>query len=75
MRVVFGVNSSPFILNGTINHHFHKFASFALNFILNFLSELYVDNSVSGCNSFDEGVAFYHKAKDIMFKGGFQLKK
>ena len=59
LRVVFGVTSSPFLLNGTIRHHLN----------------LYVDDTTSGVSTVEEGKIFYEKAKNILSCAGFDLRK
>lgn len=73
LRVVFGITSSPFLLNGTIRYHLNKFDD--NKFIDRFLEDLYVDDTISGCNANEEGMLFYDKALSIMAKGGFCLRK
>ena len=75
LRLVFGLTSSPFILNATIRHHLEKFKDSDSLFVDKFLQDLYVDDSTSGCNTVDEGKAFYEKSMSIMSSGGFVLRK
>ena len=42
LRVVFGVTSSPFLLNGTIRHHLSKYLSCDQQFVKKLLKDLYV---------------------------------
>ena len=42
-RVVFGVNSSPFLLNGTISHHINSYKDIDPDFVEEVLKSLYVD--------------------------------
>lgn len=55
-RLVFGLTSSPFVLNGTIRHQMCKFMEFEKEFVLKFLNDLYVDDTTSGCQSVEEGM-------------------
>ena len=68
-RVVFGVTSSPFLLNGTVRHHVSNYEAEDPQFVNDFLSSLYVDDSVS------EAFQLYTKAKSRMKEGGFNLRK
>ena len=75
LRVVFGITSSPFLLNGTIRHHLDKYIPSDREFVENFLEDLYVDDEISGCATVEEGIHFYRKAKKIMSEAGFNLRK
>lgn len=75
LRVVFGVTSSPFLLNGTIRQHLAKYGDHDGEFVKLFLEDLYVDDTASGCNSVREGKEFYNKATSIMAEAGFHLRK
>ena len=44
-RLLFGLTSSPFILNSTINLHINKFQNLSPEKVQEFLRDLYVDNS------------------------------
>ena len=43
-RVVFGVASSPFLLNATIQHHIEQYRSMDAEFVDQFLRSIYVDD-------------------------------
>ena len=75
LRAVFGVNSSPFLLNGTIRHHLDKYILSDREFVEKFIEDLYVDDTTSGCDTVEEGKKFYTRAKEIMSKAGFELRK
>ena len=45
-RVVFGINSNPFLLNATINHHMQRYQEIDLLFVENF----FVDDVSFGSN-------------------------
>ena len=47
-RVVFGLNSSPFLLNATLRHHISKYNELDPEFVLKVLESFYVDDLVSG---------------------------
>lgn len=74
LRVVFGVTSSPFLLNGTIRQHLRKYEH-EKGFVKRFLEDLYVDDTASGCNSVEEGITFCKKAMTLMSEAGFSLRK
>ena len=46
--LVFGVSPSPFLLNGTLEHHVKKYQDADPEFVQRFLSGLYVDDLSSG---------------------------
>ena len=52
-RVVFGVNSSPFILNATIRHHLNTCLPVDSALARELLKSLYVDDYVSGDGDVD----------------------
>ena len=76
-RVVFGVNSSPFLLGGTIHVHLEKFLEdLNLKEVVEKLEDdLYVDDCISGVSFVEEGVDFYEKTKSLMCEAGFDLRK
>ena len=75
LRVVFGVTSSPFLLNGTIRQHLNQYSKSHSEFVRKFEDDLYVDDTVSGVNTVDEGKQFYETATQIMQQAGFSLRK
>ena len=75
LRVVFGVTSSPFLLNGTIRHHLSKYLSSDQQFVERLLEDLYVDDVTSGTKTIEQGKEFYEKAKLILSEAGFDLRK
>ena len=76
LRAVFGVTSSPFLLNATIRHHMNRFVGSAVESVVEkILDDLYVDDLISGCDSVEEGKCFYERTKDIMSGAGFDLRK
>ena len=70
-RAVFGVNSSPFLLNGTILHHLQGYKDSDPELVAKIQSSLYVDDCTSGADDLEEGKKFYTRAKAIMLEGGF----
>ena len=73
-RVIFGLISSPFLLNGTLKLHFTKllfkdlYGSF---FIEKLLRDLDVDDLVSSFNDENLVYTFYQGACNILIQGGF----
>lgn len=74
-RVVFGLNSSPFLLNATLRYHFSTFEKEDKEFAKKMVESFYVDDMVSGDNDKDAAFDLYVKTKDRLGKGGFKLRK
>ena len=74
-RVVFGVSSSPFLLNATIRHHIEQYRCEDPKFVDAFLRAIYVDDLNSGGNDDDSVYMLYKKAKLRLAEGGFNLRK
>ena len=74
-RVVFGVTSSPFLLNGTVQHHIVKYATEDPQFAQDMLSSLYVDDFNGGKSNVSEAVDLYRKTKSRMKDGNFNVRK
>ena len=55
LRVVFGVTSSPFLLNGTIKHHLSKYLSYDQQFVERLLENFYADDVTSGTKTIKQG--------------------
>ena len=76
LRVVFGLTSSPFLLNGSIRHHLLKYEKSHPVFFGRFLKDIYdVDDSSSGAETMNEGKKFYVTAKSILSAAGLNLRK
>ena len=75
LRVVFGIISSPFLLNETMKYHLERYLNEAKNFVEKFLNDLYVDDSTFGFFNVKEAYDFYLNAKRIMKECGFELRK
>ena len=69
-RVVFGVSSSPFLLNATIQYHLEN----TLEAEASLLSRS-LDNLITGGNSEEDAYHLYRSAKDVTKAGGFNLRK
>jgi hypothetical protein len=74
-RVVFGVNSSPFLLNATIDHHMRKYQEIDPLFVDKFLSSIYVDDVSLGSNDVESTYELYLKSKSRLAEVGFKLRK
>jgi len=74
-RVVFGVSSSPYLLNSTIQHHFGKYSSTHPDLVAKLLQSFYVDDLVCGGDNDEEAHAHYLFAKDVLSQASFNLRK
>jgi len=74
-RVVFGVSSSPFLLNATIKHHIERYSETCPQFVQLFLRSVYVDDVSFGASDDDSAFELYVKSKAILREGGFNLRK
>ena len=74
-RVVFGVSSSPFLLNATVKYHLESFRGTHETTVEKLLESTYVDDVITGADSIGEAFELYSQAKEIFRKGGFNLRK
>ena len=74
-RVVFGVNSSPFLLNAVLRYHLEKFKDEDPEFVAKLIEGFFVDDLVTGAETVEEAFTLYIKARDRMKEGGFILRK
>ena len=59
--VVFGVASSPFLLNATIDTHIRKLETIEPAFVSKFLKSMYVDDLTTSMPDVDSAYAFYQR--------------
>ena len=69
--VLFGAICSPFMLNAALHCHLSQYSSSTAK---DMLSNLYVDNIVSGCPSESEAVQYYRDACSLMKDAHFNLR-
>ena len=74
-RVVFGVSSSPFLLNATIRYHLKRFLESKQPVLRCLLNSTYVDDIVTGADSNEAAFELYSQSKDMFRQGGFNLRK
>ena len=74
-RVVFGLLSSPFLLNATIKHHMEQYEQCDPDFTKKFLESIYVDDFTSGDSDVGGTFEFYVKSKLRLKDEGFNLRK
>ena len=73
--VVFGVTSSPFLLNATIQYHLKKYEASYKDLVDNLLKSICVDDIVSGAQDDKEALLMYKQSKSLFKAGGFNLQK
>ena len=74
-RVVFGVSSSPFLLNAPLVQHIEDYLEDYYEVCTKLLNSLYAVDMDSGGHSVNEVLELYQTSKQIMAKGGFNLHK
>ena len=74
-RVVFGVCSSPYLLNYTIRHHLLQYQSSHPELIKKLIESFYVDDVVTGAPTEEEAFQLYTYSKSILKDGAFNLRK
>ena len=74
-RVLFGLNCSPFLLAATLKFHCKQYQGAYPETVKSLLSDLYVDDWVTGGESVEEVITKYHQGKQILAEGGFELHK
>jgi len=74
-RVVFGVSSSPFLLNATIKFHLECYLESNEVIVNRLLNSTYVDDIVTGADSEEAAFNLYAQAKSMFHLGGFNLRK
>ena len=73
--VVFGVTSSPFVLNPTIKHHLQNYANGQPELVKALLNSLYVDDMTSGESTVKRAFDLFVNSRKIMAGGRFNLRK
>ena len=74
-RVMFGVSSSPFLLNATIRHHIEQYKDIDPQFVEKFIQSIYVDDVTYGSGDVEEAYQLYLSSKNRLAEGGFNLRK
>ena len=69
-RVVFGVNSLPFVLNAMLRSHLSSFKDVDPEFVNIISQSFYVGDLVLSSNSTDAAYSLYCKGRERMLKGG-----
>lgn len=74
-RVVFGVSSSPFLLNATVRHHLMKYSDVYPEVVKKISHSIYVDDIASGAETECDAYEMYCNSKKMFKDGGFNLRK
>ena len=76
-RVVFGLTSSPFLLNGTIKIHVSKYLPVPhyTDVVKKLILNLYVDDSTNSFDTVETAMEFYKKAKSCLKEASLDLRK
>ena len=74
-RVMFGLTSSPFLLNATLKHHLDKYQVDDPDFVSVVGDSMYVDDLAAGADDEESAVTLYSKLKERMGDGGFNIRK
>ena len=74
-RVVFGVSSSPFLLNATLQYHLDQYASSCPELVSQLTKSTYVDDIISGAPDEEKAYQLYADSKAVLREGGFNLRK
>ena len=74
-RLVFGLTSSPAILNGTIQHHLSHYKEPEPQVSELLANSLYVDDFPGGASDDESAIHVYQRAKAIVKEGDFNLRK
>ena len=77
VRLVFGLTSSPFIVNGTVRIHLQKYLSdeHIKEIIQKLIGDLYVDDVTSSFSNQIDGQKIYELAKLCLSSASFELRK
>ena len=74
-RVVFGVSSSPFLLNATVRHHLQCYMALQPELVRLLTQSIYVDDVICGAENDEDAFQFFQQSKQVMREGGFNLRK
>ena len=74
-RVIFGVRSSPYLLNAILRHHLSLFADTHPDLVQKLERSNYVNDIVTGATDEETTYLFYEQSKSIFRDGGFNHRK
>ena len=73
--MVFGVTSSPFLLNATVRRHLELHSETHGDLVSKVMRSIYVDDIVAGSQTEEEAYSLYTSAKALLKTGAFNLRK
>ena len=73
-RVLFGINSSPFLLNATIRHHLSLYQP-PSEAVIQLQDQLYVDDFLGGSDTEEGAWDLFTQARDVLAEAGMPLTK
>ena len=74
-RFVFGLNQSPFMLEGTLKIHFENYIGMFCELIERVRDDMYVDDLATGAESASEEDKIKRDSGNLLQGGGFKLHK
>ena len=74
-RVVFGVSSSPFLLNATLRHHLERYQDSHPDLVKNLCGSFYVDDLVTGAEDEEQAYQLFTTSREILKDGGYVAVK
>ena len=75
-RVMFGLTCHSYLLNAKTRAHVEKhLGENTEKLLLQFVRDLYVDDTATSFNDLTKATEFYHLTKSILAIGGFNLRK
>ncbi|KAL0818485.1 hypothetical protein ABMA28_008940 [Loxostege sticticalis] len=75
LRVTFGTASAPYLAVKTLQQLAHDEGELYPETAKKIISDFYVDDFLSGCQTVEEGLQIYRELNIMMEKGGFELQK
>ena len=75
LRLIFGVNSSPFLAIATVNAHVNKYAETFPDATREILNNTYVDDCLTGADTDNSALKLQQEMSDIMMAAAFNLTK
>ena len=74
-RVTFGVTSSPYVAVRTLQQTAADFSPPGSMASMHVYNSFYVDDLLAGAESVEEAIALYKELRELLLKGGFNLRK